>query len=76
MKTNLIFQTAISVLAISNRNSFRVPFYKISSVYYISEILEMASPDNQHCANCIGTLSFSMHGSPGYDWRFCRATLP
>jgi len=22
--------------------------------------LEMASPGNQHCANCIGTLSFSV----------------
>jgi len=38
-----------------------VLFDKIASVYlkniYISA-LEMASPGNQHCANCIGTLSF------------------
>jgi len=39
-----------------------VPFDKIASVYFLSEkytyilALEMAS--NQHCANCIGTLSF------------------
>jgi len=23
--------------------------------------LEMASPENQHCANCIGTLSFAIY---------------
>ena len=40
-------------------------FDKIASVYFISKkiyinilALEMASPGNQHCAICIGTLSF------------------
>ena len=32
---NLIFKTAISILLISNRNSFRVLFDKIASVGYI-----------------------------------------
>jgi len=31
---NLLFKTAISILAISNRNSFRVLFDKIASVYF------------------------------------------
>jgi len=41
-----------------------VLFDKIVSVYFIRKIffyilaLEMASPGNQHCASCIGTLSF------------------
>jgi len=41
-----------------------VLFDKMASVYFISKIyihilaLEMASPVNKHCANCIGTLSF------------------
>jgi len=44
-------------------NSFRVLFDKIAS-YILFEIyinilaLEMASPGNRHCANCIGALSF------------------
>ena len=48
---------------ISNHNSSRVLFDKIASCIlfekhiYISA-LEMASPGNRHCANCIGTLSF------------------
>ena len=42
-------------MVISNRNSFRVLFDKIASV-------EMASPTNRHCVNCIGTLSFPMNG--------------
>jgi len=25
--------------------------------------LEMASPENQHCANCIGALSFPIQGA-------------
>jgi len=41
---NLFFKTAISILLVSNHNS--------------SLALEMASPGNQHCDNCIGTLSF------------------
>jgi len=36
---------------------------KIASMYFIRKYiyilaLEMASPENQHCASCIGTLSF------------------
>jgi len=58
------FETAISILLISNHNSFRVLFDKIASVGYILfekyiNILasEMASSGNRHCANCIGALS-------------------
>jgi len=59
-------ETAISILVISNQNSARVLFYEIAFVYFIWKIninilaLEMACPENQHCANCIGTLSFPM----------------
>jgi len=40
-------------------------FDKIASVFFIWKnvyilALEMASPENQHCANCIGTLSTSI----------------
>ena len=35
---NLFFQTAIGVLIILNRNSFRVLFDKIVSVYFICKI--------------------------------------
>jgi len=58
---NLFLKTAIRILVISNHNSFRVLFDKIASVFekYIDILaLEMASPGNQHCANCIGALSF------------------
>ena len=49
-------ETAISILVISNRNSFRVLFDKIASVYFIRKCinisaLEMASPGN--CANIV-----------------------
>jgi len=43
---------------------FRVLFDITASVCFISKIyvyisaLKMARPGNQHCANCIGTLSF------------------
>ena len=59
--TNLFFKTAVSILQISSHNSFRVLFDKIASVFekYIYILVsEMASPRNQNCANCIGTLSF------------------
>ena len=52
----------------SNHNSFRVLFDKIASVYFVWKIflyilaLETASPGNRHCANCIGTHAFPMHG--------------
>jgi len=48
-------------MAISNHSSFRLLLDKIASVYFISKIhlyFETASPGYQHCANCIGTLSF------------------
>jgi len=35
---NLSFKTAISILAISNNNSFRVLFYKIAYVYFIGKL--------------------------------------
>jgi len=35
---NLFFKTAISILLISNHNSFRVLFDKIPSVYFIGKI--------------------------------------
>jgi len=40
-----------------------------ASVYFICKyiyilVLEMASPGNQHCANCIGTLSFPILRQP------------
>jgi len=59
----LFFKTAISILVILNRNSFRVLFDRIASVYLFEKYIyilaqEMASPGNQHCVNCIGTLSF------------------
>jgi len=39
--------------------------------------LEMASPGNQHCANCIGTLSFPIVGGlmGGKALAFWRAYL-
>jgi len=46
----LIFLTVISILLISNPNSFRVLFDTFA--------LETASSGSQHCASCIGTLSF------------------
>jgi len=63
---NLFFKTAFTILVISNHNSFRVLFDKIASVgptFYLKKYmyilaLEMASPGIQHCASCIGTLSF------------------
>jgi len=65
----LFFKTAISILVISNHNGFRVLSDKIASVYINRKIyiknkiknilaLEMANPGKQHCANCIGSLSF------------------
>jgi len=62
----LFFKVALSTLVVSNHNSFRVLFNKIASVglYFIWKVyiyilaVKMASPGNQHCANCIGTLSF------------------
>jgi len=55
----------MSILVISDHNSFRVLFDKIASLYFIGEYinilaLEMASPGNQHCASCIGTLSAAL----------------
>ena len=74
----VIFLTAISILVISNHDSFRLLFGKIASVCLIWKIyiyilaLEMAaSPKNQHCASSIGTLSFPIgrwrHKVYGHD---------
>jgi len=52
---SLFFRPAINILVISNHNIFRVLFDKIY-IYILS--LEMTSPGNQHCASCIGTLSY------------------
>jgi len=58
----LFFKTAISILVISNHNGFRV--LSINRKIYIKNkiknilALEMANPGKQHCANCIGSLSF------------------
>jgi len=55
----------ISILLISNHSSFRgcliklLPYILVEKYIYILA-LEMASPWNAHCANCIGTLSFSI----------------
>jgi len=57
------FFKAISILLISNYNSFRVclvkllPYILFEKYIYILAI-QMASPGKQHCANYIGTLSF------------------
>jgi len=58
----LIF-TAISILVISNHDSSRVGSLKLlpyilfeKDIYILA--LEMASTGSQHCASCIGTLSF------------------
>ena len=59
-------------MVISNHNSFRVLFDKIASVFEKNIqilALEMASPGNQHCANCIGTLSFPMETGGRTDGR-------
>jgi len=37
--TNLFFKTAISILVISNHNSFRVLFDKIASVYFVGKYI-------------------------------------
>ena len=60
---NSSFKTSVTFLVITNHISFWVLFDKIVSVYFIWKVfsilaLEMASPGNRHCANCIGTLSF------------------
>jgi len=61
---SLFVKTAISILALSNHNSFRVLFDEIASYILFEKCrpihilaLEMASPGDQHCANSIGTLS-------------------
>jgi len=46
---------------------FRVLFDKIASVYFTLKYIDSlalvtASQGNQHCANCIGTLSFHLCG--------------
>ena len=71
-------------MLISDHNSFLVLFDKIASVYFIWKnilkflALKMASPENQRCANCIGTLSFPLaccSDDRKYREHFTRATL-
>jgi len=55
----------MSILVILNHNNFRVLFDNIAAAYFIWKIylnfrIGIASPENEHCANCIGTLSFPM----------------
>ena len=76
------FWTTVSILVISNHNSFWVPLDKIASVYFIGKIylflaLEMASQKKQHCANCIGTLSLSCDTTflTGALFTYCRPSL-
>jgi len=50
-------------MLISNHTSFRVLFdksapYALFEKYIYILAVKMASPGNQHCADCIGTLSF------------------
>ena len=47
-----------------------LPYILFETQIYILA-LEMASPGNQHCANCIGTLSFPMQ----LDKRLSNGTL-
>jgi len=62
----IFFKTAISILASSNRNSFRLlldkllPYILFEKYIYILA-LKMATLGNQQCANCIGTLSFPIN---------------
>ena len=60
---NLIFKTAISVCVISTVTVsecclMKLLPYILSEKYIHILALEMASPGNRHCANCIGALSF------------------
>ena len=57
-----LFLAAISILVISNRNSFDCCLTKLLSYilfekYIYILALEMASPENRHCDSCIGTVS-------------------
>jgi len=65
---SLLFKAAVSILVISHHKSFPVLFDKIASIYlkkyFYILALETASPGNQHCANCIGTLSFRTEEVP------------
>jgi len=38
-----------------------LPYILFEKYVFIFFSLEMTSPENQHCANCIGTLSFPMY---------------
>jgi len=71
---NLFLQIALSILVISNHNSFRALFEKLLPYIFFEKYisifaLEMASQGNWHCANCIGTLSFLL------DIILCRPFL-
>jgi len=66
-------------LLISNHNGFPVLFDKIAFVSHLKYIyilaLKMASPGNQHCANCIGTLLFPIL-AVAYDISFRALFAP
>ena len=58
-----IFKTAVSIVVISNYNSFKCCLIKLLPYILFEKYIhilakEMASPGNQHSADCIGTLSF------------------
>jgi len=63
---NVFLKSAISILVISNHNSFRVLFiFHVKNIYIYNLALEMASPGNQQCANYAG-LEIS------HTWRVAR----
>jgi len=67
-----IFKTAISILVISNQNSFRVLFDKIASAYFTRKLCLCFSTGNGQprepalCQFCIGTLSFPVDMQRNY----------
>jgi len=44
----------------------KLPWYILFQKYIYILTLELASPGNQHCAKCIGTLSFLMAANVFY----------
>jgi len=66
-----ILLTAFSILVISNHNSFRLPFDKITAVYFILKIYLCFNHWNPHCTNCIGTLLFPVEQIYQEAWFHC-----
>jgi len=48
----------VQTITVSERRLTKLLPDILSKKYIYIIALEMASPGNQHCANCIGTLSF------------------